>query len=39
MADPKRPSFLRGLAGRIGDRLVWGSNYDRNTGQWNATPA
>lgn len=39
MADPNRPSFLRGLAGRIGDRLVWGNNYNRQTGQFTATPS
>lgn len=34
----KRPSFLRGLAGRVGDRLVWGKNYNPQTGRFTATP-
>lgn len=33
-----RPGFLRGLAGRIGDKFVWGDNYNRQTGQWHSTP-
>ena len=42
MAEPRRGAFLRGLrnvAGRIGDRLVWGQNFDPQTGRFTATPA
>lgn len=36
MAD--KPSWLRGALGRIGDKIVLGDNYNRDTGQWKATP-
>jgi hypothetical protein len=32
MPQSKKPGFLRGLVGRIGDKFVWGDNYYRDTG-------
>ena len=31
------PGFWRNLLGGIGDRLLPGENYNRDTGDWNAT--
>lgn len=33
-----RPSGFRNFLGRVGDRFVWGNNYNPSTGQWSATP-
>lgn len=30
--------WLRGAGLRLADHFVSGNNYDRNTGQWSATP-
>lgn len=30
--------WLKGLGYRLADRVIPGNNYNRNTGQWSATP-
>lgn len=34
----ERPGAVRNFLGRVGDKFVWGQNYNPQTGQWSSTP-